>query len=217
MDWSDVWSFMGVSTPVLHFRSVLCFCSRSLHLPWALVWIVEQPSGLTRWILFTWNKTWRCAPTAKRHLGHVTSLQPVCNKSPQCLQEDQIHTSFYSTKLLLHHLLVQTCLCQKLCSCSLGSLSSIRTILPASFDSFISDRHITVEGHESRKMNKFSQLYSSTDILKIWFPSLGNQWHKKEITKSCCLQYTAVAGTGMIGFWDVLRLHIPQYSWCEYM
>lgn len=71
----------------------------------------------------------------------MTSLQPVCNKGPQCLQHNQIsHTSFCSPKLLLpHYLLVQTCLSKNQCSCSLESLSSICTILPASFHSFISD------------------------------------------------------------------------------
>lgn len=74
-----------------------------------------------------------------------------------------------------HYLLVQTCLCQKLCFFSLESLSSICTTLPASFDSFISDRHITVEGHERRKIDKLSQLYSSTDVLEQTRESMAQE------------------------------------------
>lgn len=74
-------------------------------------------------------------------------------------------------------------------SCSLASLSSIHTMPPPSSDSFIiSEGQITVEGQECRKTDKFSQLYSSTDILK-W---ALDQWHSTEITKLRCSQYPAV-------------------------
>lgn len=151
----------------------------------------------------------------------MTSLQPVWNKGPQCLQQDQIsHTSFYSTKLLQpHHLLVQTCLCQKLCSRSLESLSSIFTILPASFDNFISDRHITEKGHESKKDRQIFPAVQQHRCFENLIPQTGKSKERKseEVTKLCCSQYTGVAGTGMTRFWDALRLHTPQFSWCEHM
>lgn len=64
-------------------------------------------------------------------------------------------------------------------SCSLASLSSIHTIPPASFDSFIiSEGCITVE---DRKTN-----FPCYRAAQAFWNTLWSQWHKKEITKLWC-------------------------------